>query len=92
MSEQLRSVTDLETLLIEERRLRPSHVPPSDSDNDNAYGDGWGREKAGGEQPGEGRTKQVQPWFAKNVVDHRSARERGGGGVGERARGHNQFY
>ncbi|CAN0597332.1 unnamed protein product, partial [Laminaria digitata] len=71
VSEQLRSVTDLETHLIEERRLRPNYVPPSDSDD--SYGDGWGggrgRGKTGGKQQGGGATKQ--PWFARNVVDHR---------------------
>lgn len=69
----MRSVTDIETLLVEERRLRPNYVPPT-SGHDESFGDGgWGggRGKAERKQQGGGATKQKQPWFARNVVDHR---------------------
>ncbi|CBJ26615.1 hypothetical protein Esi_0035_0126 [Ectocarpus siliculosus] len=87
VSEQVKLVTDARVQLIEERRLRPSYVPPL-SPRDYQYSSGTGGDST--EEPGSpqghddseeaeedaeaaARRREKQPWFARNVVDHRSA-------------------
>lgn len=85
VSEQVKLVTDARVQLIEERRLRPSYVPPL-SPRHYQYSSGTGgdsteepgspqghddSEEAEGDAEAAARRREKQPWFARNVVDHR---------------------
>lgn len=67
-------VGDKETHVIEEARLRPSHVPapaPERESTSCAAAASRGREEAGETAGVGGGRREDQPWFDKNIVDHR---------------------
>ncbi len=61
-----------ETHIIEEARLRPSHMPASESESTScAAAASRGREEAGGRAGVVAGCWEDQPWFDRNIVDHR---------------------
>lgn len=68
--EQVKRMTDLNTHLIEENMLRPRYISPDNPSDAEEHAYKAGESGTAAEQ--EGKTVEYeQPWFARNIVDHR---------------------
>lgn len=95
VTKEINLVNGGQTHVIEEGRLRPSYVPPA-SEHERSTGTfapaaaaaaAASRDREGDERAGAGTgdlPRQDQPWFARNIVDHRcGARRRRRGSDGD---------
>ncbi|CAN0333872.1 unnamed protein product, partial [Hapterophycus canaliculatus] len=89
MADEVMSVGDIHTNVVEEARLRPSYVPPLPTAQEPAgAGTGTSAAASRAQWESQGRNARVgtgaaatsaaagrqdQPWFTRNVVDHRWA-------------------